>query len=236
MVVEAKLRSPIHSTFDALVVLPQPVGGRKCFSWFLFWLIKMCLGLVKTRPAIAPLTYVQDVLSHGTASTRCTAVAQYILFRYTYLSHSTPLFCGTATGSAMRSMSSHAVLPLQLVPTLAQCVLSRDISSRPTPPPAIAPLAYAQDVLSHGTASTRSTTVAQYILSRYTHLSRSTPLFCGTATGSAMRSMSSHAVPPLQLVSTLARCFLSRDISSPPPPPPPHTTPPPTSCLLSLLQ
>ena len=47
MVVEAKLRSPIHSTFDALVVLPQPVGGRKCFSWFLFWLIKMCLGLVK---------------------------------------------------------------------------------------------------------------------------------------------------------------------------------------------
>ena len=47
MVVEAKLRSPIHSTFEALVVLPQPVGGRKCFSWFLFWLIKMCLGLVK---------------------------------------------------------------------------------------------------------------------------------------------------------------------------------------------
>ena len=30
MVVEARLGSPIRSTFEAPVVLPQPAGGRKC--------------------------------------------------------------------------------------------------------------------------------------------------------------------------------------------------------------
>ena len=135
----------------------------------------------------------------------------------------------------------HAVLPLQLIPALAPCVLSRGISSRyPSPTSrycslprgspllAMAPLIYAH--MSSHTVLPPHTVLPLHAVP----LSRSTSSvavhhFCGTATGSAMRSMSSHVVTLLQLIPALARCVLSRGISSRPPPPPPRAIPPPTA-------
>ena len=112
------------------------------------------------------------------------ALPCYVLSWGTHLSHSTPLFCGTAIGSAMRSMSSRGNAS-----TIASCSrtirsLSRYLLSCTTPPPtsrytplAIAPLAYAHDVLSHDTASICGTRYPMLCPpSGYPPLSQQTPL------------------------------------------------------------
>ena len=55
---------------------------------------------------------------------------------------------------------------------------------------------------------------AWYVLSRGTHLSCNTPLFCGSATGSSMPRMSSHTVRPLHDVRALACGVSSRGTCS----------------------
>ena len=49
-------------------------GGRKCFPWFLFWLIKMCLGLVKI------ISNSGSEIEITFASTKCFCFIGYTTF------------------------------------------------------------------------------------------------------------------------------------------------------------
>ena len=135
----------------------------------------------------------------------------------------------------------HAVLPLQLIPALAPCVLSRGISSRyPSPTSrycslprgspllAMAPLIYAH--MSSHTVLPPHTVLPLHAVP----LSRSTSSvavhhFCGTATGSAMRCMSSRGTA--STIDSRSRTVrsLSRYLLSPSPSPTSCYSPPPTA-------
>ena len=141
------------------------------------------------------------------------AIPCYVLPQGTHLSHSKPLFCGTAIGSAMRSMSSHVVMACTIgsrstsVRSLSWYLLSPTTPNSLTlhlPPSRGIPTSRNSNTgLCTQCPLTRYCLYMQYPLShatfsRGTHFSHSTPLFCGTAIGFAMRSISSHVVTPLQ--------------------------------------
>ena len=142
------------------------------------------------------------------------ALPCYVLPRGTHLSHSTPLFLDTAIGSAMRSMSSHVVMPLQLVRALARSLLSRVISSlalrlppslypslpRATPPSFALPL-----LPPHATLPPCNSTTglwARCLLTRYC-LYMQYPLSRASSSLGLPTSLTAHlsfVVPPLALL------------------------------------
>lgn len=163
---------------------------------------------------IAPLAYAQNVPSHDTANAG-PALACYVSPSGYHLFHRSSLFCGTAIGSAMSSMFSHVVTPLQLVHALAESrSLSRYLLSS-LPPSQPLSCFNVQDVPSRNAASTCGTrSHVPIIMLLGAHLSHNTRLGGDTSISSAIRSMSSHVVMASTIGSRSRTCVLSRGIAS----------------------